>query len=56
MTLGAEMQLGLAKRKAGDVDDARRVLAAMLPRQIAVLGAEHQDVKDVTRVLEEMGP
>ncbi|KAF2269169.1 hypothetical protein CC78DRAFT_453664 [Lojkania enalia] len=47
MTLWAEMQLGTAMEKAGDVDGARILFANLLPRQEKALGASHPDVKDV---------
>lgn len=54
LTLWAEMQLGLATREAGDVEEAQAIFNTLLPRQSKVLGPDHQDVKDVTKMLQEL--
>lgn len=54
LTLWAEMQLGLATRKAGDAEKARAIFSKLLPRQFRVLGPNHQDVKDVNKALQEL--
>ena len=53
MTLGPEMQLGIIKEKLGDLEGAKKVFLNVLPRQEKVLGANHPDVIDVKRRLEE---
>ena len=54
MTMWADMQLGIATMKGGDLPRARELLSDLLPRQREVLGADHQDVKDVAAMLEEL--
>ncbi|EFY87833.1 NACHT and Ankyrin domain protein [Metarhizium acridum CQMa 102] len=54
LTLWAEMQYGLAANGEGDAEQAEAILSVLLPRQIEVLGLEHQDVKDVTKVLQDI--
>lgn len=54
LTLWAEMQYGLAVKGTGDVEEAEAILSNLLPRQVRILGSEHQDVKDVTKALEDI--
>ncbi|KJK82713.1 hypothetical protein H634G_01850 [Metarhizium anisopliae BRIP 53293] len=54
LTLWAEMQYGLAANGEGNAEQAEAILSGLLPRQIDVLGLEHQDVKDVTKVLQDI--
>lgn len=54
LTLWAEMQYGLAANGEGNAEQAEVILSGLLPRQIDVLGLEHQDVKDVTKVLQDI--
>lgn len=54
MTLGAEMQLGIALEKSGDQEGARKLFENLLPRQVKALGENHPDVKLVKGELENM--
>ncbi|KAF1962459.1 NACHT and ankyrin domain protein [Byssothecium circinans] len=54
MTLGAEMQLGIAMEKAGDPDGAKTLFGNLLPRQEKALGEGHPDVKEVKQRLAQL--
>ena len=56
LTLWAEMQLGIAMLKGGDLAGAKEVLGGLLPRQAKVLGPQHRDVKDVRALLADIPP
>ncbi|KAH8693400.1 NACHT and ankyrin domain protein [Phaeosphaeriaceae sp. PMI808] len=54
MTLGAEMQLGIAMEKAGDNDGAKTLFSNLLPRQEKALGESHPDVKELKQRLVQL--
>lgn len=54
MTLGAEMQLGIALDKSGDFEGARLIFEDLVPRQIKALGEEHPDVRSSKQRLAEL--
>lgn len=53
LTLWAEMQLGIVMNKSGAEEKARELLKSLLPRQEAVLGHDHPDVRQVREILQE---